>query len=79
MGSSPAKSNGFLRVIKIHSMTVFRGEVKPSATCHKILWNTKDSLRYKRDSKIQWSFLAKFLPASLLGIHAATRAEICGG
>jgi hypothetical protein len=29
--------------------------------------------------KIQWPFLAQFLPASLLGVFAATRAENSGG
>jgi hypothetical protein len=29
--------------------------------------------------KIQLTFLAKFTPALLLGVSAATRAEECGG
>jgi hypothetical protein len=31
MGSNPAEDDGFLRVIKIHSTTSFRREIKPSA------------------------------------------------
>jgi hypothetical protein len=31
-----AEDDGFLRVIKIHSMTPFRREVKPLAPHHKI-------------------------------------------
>jgi hypothetical protein len=30
-------------------------------------------------SKIQWPFFSQFLPATLLGVSAATRAENCGG
>jgi hypothetical protein len=49
-GLNPAEGNGFLRTIKIHSTISFDGEVKPSAPCHKILWHTKDPLRYDRDT-----------------------------
>jgi hypothetical protein len=40
-------------VIKIHSTTFFRGEVYPSAPCHKILWHVKNPLRYDRDTDRQ--------------------------
>jgi hypothetical protein len=32
MGSNPAEDDGFLRVIKIYSITSFGGEVKPSGS-----------------------------------------------
>jgi hypothetical protein len=40
--SNPADNNGFLKVITIHSMTSFGGEVKPSAKCRKILQHVKE-------------------------------------
>jgi hypothetical protein len=36
-GSIPAKDNGFLRVTKVHSMTSFGVEVKPSMPCHRFM------------------------------------------
>jgi hypothetical protein len=32
----------FSRAIKIHSMPSFKGGVKSSAPCHKILWHVKE-------------------------------------
>jgi hypothetical protein len=79
VGSNLAMSNGFLRMIKIHSMTCFRGEVKPSAICYKVLQHIKDPLRYDiLVGKIQQPFLVQFLPALLLGVSAATRAVNSG-
>jgi hypothetical protein len=43
----------FLKAIQICSTTSFRGEVKPSAPCCKILWHVKDPLRYDRDTDRQ--------------------------
>jgi hypothetical protein len=40
----------FLKVIQICNTTSFRGEVKPSAPCCKILWHVKDPLKYDRDT-----------------------------
>jgi hypothetical protein len=37
-----AKCDGFLMVIKICSMPSFRGEVKPTVPCHKILWHVNE-------------------------------------
>jgi hypothetical protein len=48
-GTNPAESNGFLRAIKIHTMTSFEGEVKPSASC-KILRDVDECYRYERDT-----------------------------
>jgi hypothetical protein len=48
-GSSPAEDDGFLRKVKFHSMTSFRGEVKPSVLCRKILWRDEEP-EYKRDT-----------------------------
>jgi hypothetical protein len=42
MGSNLAKGVGFLRMIKVHSMTFFRAEVKLSAPYRKIVWHVKD-------------------------------------
>jgi hypothetical protein len=39
----PGCGDGFLKLIKIHSMPSFRGEVKFSAPCHKILWHVKET------------------------------------
>jgi hypothetical protein len=39
----PGQHDGFLGVIKIRSMPSFRGEVKLSATCRKILWHVNES------------------------------------
>jgi hypothetical protein len=36
-GSNLAEDDGFLRAVKMHSVTSFVGEVKPSTPCHKIL------------------------------------------
>jgi hypothetical protein len=40
--SNLAKDDGFLRAIKIRSTTSFKGEVKPSVPCHKILQHVED-------------------------------------
>jgi hypothetical protein len=48
MDSNPGKDSGFLRVMKIHSMTSFRGEVKPSVPCGKILRHDKEPYEYER-------------------------------
>jgi hypothetical protein len=37
VGSNLAKVNGFLRAIKIHSVTSFRGEVKPLVLCRRFI------------------------------------------
>jgi hypothetical protein len=42
MGSNLAKDDGFLQVIKIHSMTSFCWKVRPSAPCQKILQHLKE-------------------------------------
>jgi hypothetical protein len=42
-GSNQAKDNGFLRTIKIGSMTSFGGEVKLVVPCREILWHVKDT------------------------------------
>jgi hypothetical protein len=79
-GSNPAKSDGFLRAIKIRSTASFGGKVKPSAPCRQVLWHVNDPFVCDRDTdKILQPFLAKYLPASLLGVSAATTAENSGG
>jgi hypothetical protein len=49
-GSNLAKVDGFVRAIKIHNMTSFGGEVKPSVPCCNILWPVKEPSRYERDT-----------------------------
>jgi hypothetical protein len=41
-GSNAVEDDGFLIVIKVHSMTFFGGEVRPSVPCRKILRHVKD-------------------------------------
>jgi hypothetical protein len=41
-GSNLVKDNGFLRVIKIHSMSSFGGEIKLLAPCLEILRYIKE-------------------------------------
>jgi hypothetical protein len=41
-GFKPGRGRRILRVIKIHSTTSFRGEVKPSAPCRLMLWHEKE-------------------------------------
>jgi hypothetical protein len=50
---------------KICSTTNFEGKVKLSATSYKILWHVTDPCSRLNS----WTFLAKVLPASLLGVH----------
>jgi hypothetical protein len=57
-----AEDSGFLRVMKIHSMTSCGGEVKPSAPCHNILQHVKEPCKYERDPRRQNS-LAISLPS----------------
>jgi hypothetical protein len=52
-GSNLAESNEFSRMIKIHSITSFRGEEKMWAPCCKSLNHVKDLLRYDRDCNMQ--------------------------
>jgi hypothetical protein len=42
--SIPAEvvGGGFLRAINVSSMPSFREEVKPGASCHKIVWHIKE-------------------------------------
>jgi hypothetical protein len=72
-GLKLGEDDGLLKAITIHSTTSFRGGVKPVVPCHKILWHVKRSLQYERDTCRQNSqtFLAKFLPALLLGVSAS--------
>jgi hypothetical protein len=44
-GFKPHQDAGFLRVIKIFSTLSFRGEVNPSAPCHKILQHVKNHFK----------------------------------
>jgi hypothetical protein len=80
-GSNPGERDGFLRAIKIRSTTSFRGEVKPSATCFKILRHTKDPLRYDSDTdKLNVEAIScEVSPPSLLGVFVATSAMNSGG
>jgi hypothetical protein len=46
-GSNPAEDDGFLRVIKVCSMTSFGGEVKPLVPCFD-LWHVKEPYENER-------------------------------
>jgi hypothetical protein len=46
--SNPAEDDGFLRAIKIRSMSSFRGEVKQAIICRKILRHVKIPTVWKR-------------------------------
>jgi hypothetical protein len=67
-GSNPIEDDGFLRVIKIHSMNFFRAEVKLAVPCHKILQHVKNpySMKEMLVDKINGHILASFS-------HFATR------
>jgi hypothetical protein len=76
-----SKVRGFKcsRAIKIRSTISIGREIMPSALCRKISRYVKDPLRCGGDTdKNQWSFLAHFLPTSLPGASAATKAENSG-
>jgi hypothetical protein len=72
MGSNLAKEDVLLRVIKICSMTSFRGKITLLVPCLKILWHVKDPYRYeKRHLYVNsWQFFPKFLLLWLLGVCA---------
>jgi hypothetical protein len=74
-GSNPAEDNGLFRAIKIHSTTSFGGEIKSSAPCRKILRHViKISAEYDRDTtSAKYKNISRQLPASLVGVSAATR------
>jgi hypothetical protein len=44
VGSNPAEAMDFLRMIKIHDMPSFGGEVQPMAPCCKILQLVRNHL-----------------------------------
>jgi hypothetical protein len=48
MGSNQAKNDGFFRMIKIHSITSFRGEVKASVPPCKVLRHVNKPYEYER-------------------------------
>jgi hypothetical protein len=80
-GPNVAKNDGLLRAIKIRSTISFRGDVKPSLSCCKILQHVKDLMRYDRDTQRQNS-VAISRPVSsefLFGVSAATRATLVNG
>jgi hypothetical protein len=70
-GSNLAEDDEFLRVTKVCNMTSFRGEVKMSAMCCKILWHVKSLCGMKEIlvGKIHGHISLSF-PASLLGVSA---------
>jgi hypothetical protein len=67
-GSNPAEDNGFLRVIKICSMTSFGGEVKSSVPCRRFTawknFTSMEKMLCKQNSVAM--FLTHVSPASLL-------------
>jgi len=69
--SNPAKDDGFLRAIKIHSMTYFQGEVKPAVLCCKTLQHVKDPCSMKEIlvGKICRHFLPSFSCIAARHLH----------
>jgi hypothetical protein len=66
---------------KIGTTTSFGGEIKQSANSVRFYGMLKNSRGMNRQNYRQNSrtFLAMFLPVSLLGVSAETRAENSGG
>jgi hypothetical protein len=77
-GSSPVEDDGFLWSIKFQSTTSFRGKVKPSASCCKILQHIKDPYSMKEIlvGKIQ-TYLAKFLLLHYLVSQMVAAKVLC--
>jgi hypothetical protein len=50
IGAKLPEDNGFLRMMIICNTASFRGEVKPSVPCHKILRHIKESYKYQKDT-----------------------------
>jgi hypothetical protein len=75
-GSNPAKGNGLLRVIKIHSTHSFGGQVKPLAPCRKISWHVKELYKHEEILHRQnSSFPFPYPPALLLNDSASRIAR----
>jgi hypothetical protein len=73
-GSNLAEDDGFLRAIRMHSMTSFRGEVKPWPRVARSYGMLKNPVKYER-----YILLAKFTtiscqvyPDLLRGVSAGT-------
>jgi hypothetical protein len=66
---------------KIGTTTSFGGEIKQSTNAVRFCVMLKKSTDMYRQNYRQYSrtFLAMFLPVSLLGVSAETRAENSGG
>jgi hypothetical protein len=80
-GLKSVRVRWLLTAIIFRSMTPFGrggGELKPSATCRKILRHAKDHLRYYRDTdrKIQRLFTDEFPPTSILGVCCNRSREL---
>jgi hypothetical protein len=78
--SNPAEGDGLLIAIEIRSTSSFGGEVKPAVTCRNILQHVKELYEYERDIyRYSLTFLAQFLPTSILGVSAGycQRAQVC--
>jgi hypothetical protein len=80
-GLYPAESDGFLRAIQIRSTTSFGGEVKPFSTNVVRFYGMLKIPTGMIDTDRQNSEVISrpVLPALLLGVSVATRAENCGG
>jgi predicted nucleic acid-binding Zn ribbon protein len=64
VGKNPANDNGLLRAIKVCSTPSFRGEVKPSARCHEILWHVKKKPQSMKEIFHKAKFSISFATAS---------------
>jgi hypothetical protein len=71
-GFKPGRGQWIFKGDKISSTTSFRGEVKPSVPCRRFTVCYKNPASMKEILRRQYTrtFVAKFLPASLLDVSA---------
>jgi hypothetical protein len=76
VGSNPVERDGFLSVIKIHTITSFGGEVKLLDRVVRFYVMLKNNRCMNRDTYRQNSQtnLARFLPTSIIGVSAAEKS-----
>jgi hypothetical protein len=79
-GFKPGRGDRFLRVIKFRSTPNFRGAVKLSTPCHKILWHIKNLLVWTEIlRKDELPFLSPISPVSYHMPLLAILPESSGG
>jgi hypothetical protein len=70
-GSKPVKGDGFLEAIKIHSMPMFGGEVKPSAHVVRVYGMLKNSSEYEQRYFLRPNSFPSPVPPTLLLVDSA--------